>query len=317
MIAPAYQPVDECTLPAAPSGGMLEPDASLDSIIDISDRPPLAGPTADVGVLRLARGERPVEKRDRVAGEEPLEIRVGGPGQELTQVAVTMRTPGADFELAAGFLLTEGFVVDGNEIADIRYCGDVDNAEQQYNVLSVRLTKPFDATSLQRNMFASSSCGVCGKASIDMIEVACRPLPEGPVVAFETLLELPELLRVKQRQFDRTGGIHATGLFTPAGALVELREDIGRHNAMDKAIGARLMAGQSPLHDTVALVSGRAGFELVQKAAVAGIPIVAAVGAPSSIAVQAAKRLGVTLVGFLRDDRANVYSHTKRIAVDS
>jgi FdhD protein len=150
-----------------------------------------------------------------------------------------------------------------------------------------------------------------------MIEVACRPLPEGPVVAFETLLELPELLRAKQRQFDRTGGIHATGLFTPAGALVELREDIGRHNAMDKAIGARLMAGQSPLHDTVALVSGRAGFELVQKAAVAGIPIVAAVGAPSSIAVQAAKRLGVTLVGFLRDDRANVYSHTKRITVDS
>ena len=268
-------------------------------------------------MLRLARGERPVEKRDRVAGEEPLEIRVGGPGQEATQVAVTMRTPGADFELAAGFLLTEGFVVDGSEIADIRYCADVDNAEQQYNVLSVRLTKPFDATSLQRNMFASSSCGVCGKASIDMIEVACQPLPDGPVVAFETLLELPELLRAKQRQFDRTGGIHATGLFTPAGALVELREDIGRHNAMDKAIGARLMAGQSPLHDTVALVSGRAGFELVQKAAVAGIPIVAAVGAPSSIAVQAAKRLGVTLVGFLRDDRANVYSHTQRIAVDS
>ena len=236
-----------------------------------AERPPLAGPTAEVRVLRLARGERPVEQRDRVAGEEPLEIRVGGPGQPFTQVAVTMRTPGADFELAAGFLLTEGFVVDNHEIADIRYCEDVEDASQQYNVLSVRLRKPFDAAGLQRNMFASSSCGVCGKASIDMIEVACRTIPEGPVVAFETLLELPETLRAKQRQFERTGGIHATGLFTPDGTLVELREDIGRHNAMDKVVGARLMLGETPLNGYVALVSGRAGFELVQKAAVAGI----------------------------------------------
>ena len=278
-----------------------------------AERPPLAGPTAEVRVLRLARGERPVEQRDRVAGEEPLEIRVGGPGQPFTQVAVTMRTPGADFELAAGFLLTEGFVVDNHEIAGIRYCEDVEDASQQYNVLSVRLRKPFDAAGLQRNMFASSSCGVCGKASIDMIEVACRTIPEGPVVSFETLLELPETLRAKQRQFERTGGIHATGLFTPDGTLVELREDIGRHNAMDKVVGARLMLGETPLNGYVALVSGRAGFELVQKAAVAGIPVLAAVGAPSSIAVDAAKRLGVTLVGFLRDDRCNVYAHTQRI----
>jgi len=277
------------------------------------ERPTLAGPTAEVRVLRLARGERPRQQKDRVAGEEPLEIRVGGPNDALTQVAVTMRTPGADFELAAGFLLTEGLILDRHDIVDIRYCEDVEQAEQQYNVLSVRLARAFDAARLQRNMFASSSCGVCGKASIDMIEVACRPIPDGPVVAFETLLGLPETLRAKQRQFERTGGIHATGLFTPDGALVELREDIGRHNAMDKCIGARLMAGQAPLHGHVALVSGRAGFELVQKAAVAGIPIVAAVGAPSSIAVDAAKRLGVTLVGFLRDDRCNVYAHPERI----
>jgi FdhD protein len=278
-----------------------------------AERPPLAGPSAEVRVLRLARGERPVERRDRVAGEEPLEIRVAGPGEPLAQLAVTMRTPGADFELAVGFLLTEGIIGDRHDIADIRYCEDVGNAEQQYNVLSVRLAVPFDAERLRRNVFASSSCGVCGKASIDMVEVACRPLPPGPVVAFETLLGMPETLRAKQRQFERTGGIHATGLFTPEGRLVELREDIGRHNAMDKAIGARLMDGAGPLHDCVALVSGRAGFELVQKAAVAGIPILAAVGAPSSIAVDAAKRLGVTLVGFLRDDRGNVYSHADRI----
>lgn len=278
-----------------------------------AERPPLAGPTAEVRVLRLARGARPVEKRDRVAGEEPLEIRVGGPGQDLTQVAVTMRTPGADFELAAGFLLTEGLIAGRDDIAEIRYCADVANAEQQYNVLSVRLTRPFDAARLQRNMFATSSCGVCGKASIDMVEVACRPIPAGPVVGLTTLLGLPDALRDRQRAFERTGGIHATGLFTAAGELVELREDIGRHNAMDKAIGSRLLAGEAPLHDRVALVSGRAGFELVQKAAVAGIPIVAAVGAPSSIAVDAAKRLGVTLVGFLRDDRCNVYAHTARI----
>ena len=278
-----------------------------------AERPPLAGPSAEVRVLRLARGERPVERRDRVAGEEPLEIRVGGPGEPLVQLAVTMRTPGADFELAAGFLLTEGIVADRHGIADIRYCEDVESAEQQYNVLSVRLAAPFDATRLQRNMFAASSCGVCGKASIDMVEVACRPLPDGPVVSFETLLGLPDALRARQRQFERTGGIHATGLFAPDGSLVELREDIGRHNAMDKAIGARLMQGDGPLHDRVALVSGRAGFELVQKAAVAGIPIVAAVGAPSSIAVAAARRLGVTLVGFLRDDRCNVYAHAERI----
>jgi len=277
-------------------------------------RPALAGPSARVRVLRLQRGGRPVERTDRVAGEEPLEIRVGGPDGPLTQVAVTMRTPGADFELVAGFLLTEGLIGERHDIADIRYCADVEQPEQQYNVLSVRLSRPFDASALQRNMFASSSCGVCGKASIDMVEVHCRPIPAGPEVALETLLGLPDALRARQRTFERTGGLHATGLFTPAGGLVELREDIGRHNAMDKAVGARLMQGDAPLHGRVALVSGRAGFELVQKAAVAGLPVLAAVGAPSSIAVDAARRLGVTLVGFLRDDRCNVYAHPERIA---
>jgi FdhD protein len=282
----------------------------------VSERPPLAGPSQEVQVVRLERGKRPVRRRDRVAGEEPLELRIAGLGQEAVQLAVTMRTPGADFELAAGFLLTEGIVEDRHGILDIRYCADVADAEQQYNVLSVRLAEPFDAARLQRNMFATSSCGVCGKASIEMVEVACRPLPDGPEITLETLLGLPDILRARQRTFERTGGLHATGLFTPAGELVELREDIGRHNAMDKAIGARLIAGEGPLHGYVALVSGRAGFEVVQKAAVAGIPVLAAVGAPSSVAVAAAKRLGLTLVGFLRDERCNVYAHPQRIAVD-
>lgn len=282
----------------------------------MSERPPLAGPSQEVQVVRLERGKRPLRKRDRVAGEEPLEIRIAGPGQDTVQLAVTMRTPGADFELAAGFLLTEGIVGDRRDIVDIRYCADVADAEQQYNVLSVRLTEPFDVARLQRNMFATSSCGVCGKASIDMVEVACAPLPQGLEIAFETLLGLPDVLRARQRTFERTGGLHATGLFRPDGELVELREDIGRHNAMDKAIGARMIAGEGPLHEYVALVSGRAGFEVVQKAAVAGLPVLAAVGAPSSVAVAAAKRLGLTLVGFLRDDRCNVYAHPQRIVVD-
>jgi len=249
--------------------------------------------------------------RDHVVGEEPLEIRVAGPGQEATRVAVTMRTPGNDYELAAGFLFTEGLVAGHDEIATIRYCADA--GEQQYNVLTIDLRRPFDPAAIQRNYYATSSCGVCGKASIEAIEVRCAGVAEGPVVGSDVIVGLSETLREQQRLFDRTGGLHATGLFAADGSLLLSREDVGRHNAMDKVVGAELLAGHLPLRDRIALVSGRSSFELVQKAAVAGIPIVCSVSAPSSLAVETARRLGVTLVGFLRGDRFTVYSGPQRI----
>jgi FdhD protein len=249
--------------------------------------------------------------RDHVVGEEPLEIRVGGPGQEATRVAVTMRTPGNDFELAAGFLFTEGLVASNDEIASIRYCADAD--EQQYNVVTIDLRRPFDPAAIQRNYYATSSCGVCGKASIEAIEVRCALVAGGPVVGSDVIVGLSDTLREHQRLFDRTGGLHATGLFAPDGTLLLSREDVGRHNAMDKVIGAELLAGHVPLHDRIALVSGRSSFELVQKAAVAGIPVVCSVSAPSSLAVETARRLGLTLAGFLRGDRFTVYSGSQRI----
>jgi FdhD protein len=249
--------------------------------------------------------------RDHVVGEEPMEIRVAGPGQEATRVAVTMRTPGNDFELAAGFLFTEGLVASNDEIASIRYCADAD--EQQYNVVTVDLRRPFDPATIQRNYYATSSCGVCGKASLEAIEVRCAPVADGLTVTPEGIIGMPDALRAAQRVFERTGGLHAAALFQPSGELVEVREDVGRHNAVDKLIGSELLAGRLPLSDRVMMVSGRSSFELVQKAAVAGLPVVCSVSAPSSLAVETARRLGVTLVGFLRGDRFTVYSGAQRI----
>ncbi len=223
-----------------------------------------------------------------------------------------MRTPGHDFELAAGFLFTEGLIAERRAFSQIRYCTDV-GVEQHLNVVTVDMREHFDATRMQRNFFASSSCGVCGKASIDQLEVACAHIAEGPVVTRQVITSLPERLRAEQRVFESTGGLHATGLFRTDGELVVAREDVGRHNAMDKLIGNRLLAGESPLSSSIALVSGRASFELVQKAAVAGIPIVCAVSAPSTLAVDTARRLGVTLIGFLRGERFNIYTNAQRI----
>jgi len=281
-----------------------------------TERPPLRGASVETRVLAVENGAGR-ERRDRLAGEEPLEIRAAGPRQEAVRVAVTMRTPGNDFELAAGFLHSEGLLRSPAELAEIKYCTDIELGEQAYNVVTVHLRRPFEAELVQRNFGVTSACGVCGKASIDSIEVASEPLPEGPVVHATTIAELPERLRAAQRTFDRTGGLHATGLFTADGELVLVREDVGRHNALDKAIGNRLLAGETPLGGTVALVSGRASFELVQKAAVAGIPMLCAVGAPSSLAVDAARRLGLTLVGFLRDGRFNVYAGASRVALST
>ncbi len=264
-----------------------------------------------VRVLSVRGGHRS-ERPDVVASEEPMEIRAHGPGQEPVRVAVTMRTPGGDFELAAGFLFTEG-LIGPDDVRQVAYCDDVDTEDQRYNVITVALAEHFDEDRLHRNFFATSSCGVCGKAALDDVEVRCTPIPPGFRVSADTIVELPERLRSAQRVFDRTGGLHAAGLFTGDGNVATVREDVGRHNAVDKAIGEQLLAGTLPLADRIMQVSGRVSFEIVQKAAVAGIPVLSAVGAPSSLAVDAAERLGVTVVGFVRDGGCNVYSGAERI----
>ena len=263
--------------------------------------------------ITAVRGGVRSERADTLATEEPLEIRVQGPDGAAQQVAVTMRTPGGDFELAVGFLYTEGLVAPG-DVVRVAYCDDVEDEAQRYNVVTVTLSRRLDPAVLRRNFYATSSCGVCGKAALDDIEVRCAPVAEGTTVPLDVLLGLPDALRSGQKVFDRTGGLHAAGLFTPEGRLVTIREDVGRHNAVDKAVGEQLLTGGLPLSDRILQVSGRLSFEIVQKAAVAGIPIVSAVSAPSSLAVEAAERFGMTLVGFVRDGRANVYSRPDRIA---
>jgi FdhD protein len=244
-----------------------------------------------------------------------MEIRVEGPGSEALSVAVTMRTPGGDFELAAGFLFTEGLIGSRDEIRRVSYCEDLAPDEQHYNVVTVELTGAFDAERLKRNFYTTSSCGICGKATLEHVEVACARVAPGPEVSREVISRLPNELRRAQRVFDQTGGLHAAGLFAPTGKLLSLREDVGRHNAVDKVVGEALLAGDVPLAGRILFVSGRTSFEIVQKAGVAGIPVVAAVSAPTSLAVDAAERLGMTVVGFVRDERFNVYTHPDRIAV--
>lgn len=257
------------------------------------------------------RGDASTERIDRVATEEPMEVRVGGLGREPAPLVVTMRTPGDDFELAAGFLFTEGLVATAGEIESIAYCVGPGGV-QEYNVVTVTLRREWDVA-LRRTFLANASCGICGKSSIDEVEVHCAPVGPGPVVARSVIRSLPERLRAAQAVFEETGGLHASGLFTAEGDLISAREDVGRHNALDKVIGEQFLAGRVPLSDAVLAVSGRASFEIVQKAAVAGIPFVAAVSAPSSLAVDAARHLGLTLVGFLRDDGFNVYAGPERV----
>jgi FdhD protein len=266
--------------------------------------------TTQVEVVTVEAGEHR-RRRDRLATEEPMEIRVDEPGAEQRNVAVTMRTPGNDFELAVGFLFTEGLIAGQADVRNIRYCA-VPSEEQHYNVVSVTVARRLEFEA-QRNFYATSSCGICGKASLDMIDVQCAPIPDGPVVGAATITGLPLELRKAQRLFDQTGGLHAAALFDTSGGLIALREDVGRHNALDKLIGSELLAGHLPLSESVLLVSGRASFEIIQKAATAGIPIVCAVSAPSSLAVDAARRFGLTLIGFLRDKRFNTYTRADRI----
>jgi FdhD protein len=281
-------------------------------------RPPLPGPafpTRDTSSARIlvVRGSAVEEREDRLVGEEPLEIRAAGPGQAAVAVAVTMRTPGSEEELAVGFLRTEGLIVDG-EVESVEL-GDPVALARPDDTIVVRLRRPFDPSIVaERHFVATASCGICGKATLDEVAVRCDPIPVGrPVVTREVIVSLPAKLREAQAVFEATGGLHAAGLFDPEGRLLAVREDVGRHNALDKLVGWAVLSGLTPLHDRVLLVSGRVSLEIVQKAAVAGIPIVCAVSAPSDLAVEAAERFGLTLVGFLRGDGFNVYAGRDRI----
>jgi len=256
---------------------------------------------------------------DELATEEPMEVRVAAGGERRT-LAVTMRTPGADFELAAGFLFSEGVVAGRDGIRSIRYCVDRDvEADQRYNVVTVDLavrTLP-GLEAMERHFLTTSACGVCGKANLDALQLRAGRVPAGPTVGAGTLRRLPDELRRAQGVFASTGGLHAAALFAPGGELMALREDVGRHNAVDKVLGWAVLEGRIPLNEQLLVVSGRSSYEILQKAVTAGVPIVCAVSAPSSLAVDVARAFGVTLVGFLRAGRFNVYTGEERIALAS
>jgi FdhD protein len=269
--------------------------------------------------VRVVEGGRMRVRPDSLATEEPMEIRLLSGGARQT-VAVTMRTPGADFELAAGFLYGEGLVKTPEDIAKISYCVDSDlDAEQQYNIVNVELRggHEYDLRPLERHFYTSSACGVCGKASLEQLELrGCPIVPPGPEVSAQTVYSLPGKLREAQGLFDATGGLHAAALFDAKGELLTLREDVGRHNATDKLVGWALLEGRLPLADHVVLVSGRSSFEILQKCLTAGVPIVCAISAPSSLAVDVARQFGITLVGFLRGGKFNVYAGFERVRIE-
>ncbi len=252
-----------------------------------------------------------VRVEDELAIEEPLEIRL-----QDAPLAVTMRTPGHDVDLAAGFCITEGVVDQPDDIEKIEHCRE----SEDDNVVIVRLsTEAVERHSeqirrAQRASFQSSSCGICGKESIERIHQQIPSITSDIQISEKTILSLPTTMRQTQATFETTGGLHAAGIFTPQGDLVTLREDVGRHNATDKVIGHHLMLGNLPLSSSILLVSGRTSFEILQKAGMAGLPMVGAISAPSSLAVDLADALGITLIGFIRDDRMNVYTHSNRIA---
>ncbi|KLO29213.1 formate dehydrogenase accessory sulfurtransferase FdhD [Mycobacterium haemophilum] len=263
--------------------------------------------------VRHLTAEQAITRPETLVVEEPLEIRVNG-----SPVTVTMRTPGSDIELAQGFLLTEGVIAHREDVLTVRYCGgrDMDGANT-YNVLDVTLAPGVQVPDrdVTRNFYTTSSCGVCGKASLDAVRVISRfsPGDDPATIAAATLKAMPAQLRSAQKVFASTGGLHAAALFDVGGAMLVAREDIGRHNAVDKVIGWATEHDRIPLGESVLLVSGRASFELTQKAVMAGIPVLAAVSAPSSLAVSLADESGITLVAFLREDSMNVYTRPDRI----
>jgi len=268
-------------------------------------------------VVTRYRGRDSTRRRDSVAVEEPLEIRVSwteGTTRRIEPLAVTMRTPGNDFELVAGFLHGEGVVSGADDLRELTYCRGVE--EQEYNIVEARLAtgRVFDLESVRRNFYTTSSCGVCGKTSLEAVEATgCQLLGEGPTLGAALLADLPNRLRLGQGVFERTGGLHAAGLFDVSGEARVVMEDVGRHNAVDKVVGHALLARVLPASQSVLVVSGRASFELVQKAVAAGVPVLLAVGAPSSLAVDLARRFRQTLIGFAHDGGFNVYSAPERI----
>jgi FdhD protein len=282
----------------------------------------MRGGKAEVFVQRVSADDSAKIEQDTLAVEEPLEIRLGfTENGKFTHraISITMRTPGDDFELAAGFLFTEGVLQSANQIATIKHCGKFPSAENTvridlHSATSVNLQK------LERNFYTTSSCGVCGKTSLEALTATgARAIlaKDFPNVSAEIIHRLPAKLRDAQNIFDDTGGLHAAALFDSDGNLIDLREDVGRHNAVDKLIGAHFLKNKLPLGDKILFLSGRASFELVQKAVMAQIPVIAAVGAPSSLAVEAANEFGVTLLGFVRDGRFNVYTNIERIIYET
>lgn len=281
------------------------------------NRPSVA--RVDVVKVKSARHET---LPDLVSVEEPLEMRLGHGTEDdrvKKPISITMRTPGNDFELALGFLFTEGIIQSAQDVKQVRYCEEPETEEAAGNVVIIELQThvSIDFKKLERHFYTTSSCGVCGKASIEAVQnTNCPIIPMTPDLIDEKLLHtLPDRLRAKQAVFEYTGGLHGCALFNFEGTLLISREDVGRHNALDKLIGAVLSENSIDPQNTVLLLSGRVSFELVQKAAMAGIPIISAVGAPSSLAVNSAHELGITLVGFLRDDRFNIYCHSERISL--
>jgi FdhD protein len=256
-------------------------------------------------------------RTDEVVTEEPLQIRAQAPGGDIRDVAVTMRTPGHDFELAVGYLAGEGAIRAGDDVREVRYCDVGEGEPQLYNVVTVATRTPLPDHLFGRVHPVSASCGACGKTSIDQVRLHVPSLPAIDPIPAATLVALPEQLRQAQAVFERTGGVHAAGRFTRDGRLVAAREDVGRHNAVDKVVGAAHLAGPPIAPDDVLVLSGRVSFEMVQKAAMAGFAVVVAVSAPSSLAVQAADELGVTVVAFARAGAANVYSHPERVVLRS
>jgi FdhD protein len=270
--------------------------------------------------VRVVEAGRARVRPDSLATEEPMEVRLIS-GSVKQTVAVTMRTPGADFELAAGFLYGEGIVSSPEDIRKISYCVDPDiDAEQQYNIVNVELQggRDYDLRPLERHFYTTSACGVCGKASLEQLELrGCPVIPPGPEISAETIYSLPEKLRAAQGLFEATGGLHAAALFDAEGNLLALKEDVGRHNATDKLVGWALLENKLPLGDHIVMVSGRSSFEILQKCLAAGVPIVCAISAPSSLAVDVARQFGITLVGFLRGSRLNVYAGFERVRLEA
>ena len=269
--------------------------------------------------IRRVSGKKDRKVSDLVVVEEPLEIRIGY-GEETARqqvtITVTMRTPGDDEHLCLGFIYTEGMVSSAHNVVSAKYCSNVGVENGGNNVMRVELTADilFNPNDFQRNFYTNSSCGVCGKASIDHVKQTCKPVPDTSLmVSRKSILQLPLKLELAQDVFKHTGGLHACGLFEQNGKLVLHKEDVGRHNALDKLIGHMLLENKLPASDKILMLSGRISFELVQKAVRAGIPIIAAVGAPSSLSISLAEEYGVTLVGFLRDKGFNIYTGFQQI----